>query len=735
MAELPSGLDERRRPKGQPHPLYRVLKDGAFGAVALALLALLGLAAVTLYRPGLSGPAYLALLDINVVLLVFLVLYIGRKLLVMFLDRRGRLAGGRLHVRLLGIFSFLAVVPALSVALLAVYLLNQGIESWFSGKVTGALEGSLQVAQAYLDEHQRGLLLEVENLGRDPVWQNEPLLLEPNQLRLWLGQQAVRQNLDELAVVDSRGTPVAVGGGIGPLSLPGEALAAMTSPLANPVAFRDIGNGRLMAMAPLRSDLWLVGEQTLNPAVLARVDQTNAAYREYFNLRAARDHIRWLGTLFLALLGLGALAGASWTGIGLANRIVRPVTALVHATNRVSAGDFEIRLTPRHDDELGVLTQAFNRMSQQLLHSRDLLERKNRELDERRRQMEAVLTGVSAGVLRVNEHGLVTLANNVAQTLLGLKTGLVLSRAVPALGALAEQVLLAPHGLEQHEVKVEVAGGGTRTLLARLVPQYVEGGKAGGVILTFDDITPLIGAQRLAAWRDVARRLAHEIKNPLTPIKLSAERLKKKYLAAMPEKDQPLFGQLTDTIVAQAEDMRRMTNEFSDFARMPTAARQEENLLDIVEQAVVLQRAARGGKIEFITDYKVKPDEATVLADRGQLNQVLVNVIENAVNAIEERVGNDVPPGRLELVVKKSQPDKLSVTVLDNGRGLPADVEEDRLFDPYVTTRKGGTGLGLAIVRRVMDEHEGEVRLRRRQEGGTAVELTFARQRPPAEKT
>jgi two-component system nitrogen regulation sensor histidine kinase NtrY len=368
-------------------------------------------------------------------------------------------------------------------------------------------------------------------------------------------------------------------------------------------------------------------------------------------------------------------------------------------------------------------------MAQQLLHNRDLLERKNNELDERRRQMEAVLTGVTAGVVRIDERGVVQLANAGAERLLSLKKGLILDKAVPALGELANKTLLAPRGLEEHELKVDMPNGGTRMLQVRLVPQYVEGGKAGGVVLTFDDITPLIGAQRLAAWRDVARRLAHEIKNPLTPIKLSAERLQRKYFTHIPAADQKLYKELTTTIIDQAEDMRRMTNEFSEFARLPGAIRKDENLVDIVEEAVGIQRA-KAPKITFEVKNLLHPGEEKVQADRGQLvNRVLVNLLENATHAIEERdaskAGSQLPEGHIEVVVKKPQSDKLSVTVFDNGKGLPPGVEEEHLFDPYVTTRKGGTGLGLAMVRRVMEEHEGRARLMRRAEGGAAVELTL----------
>ncbi|PIZ30057.1 MAG: two-component sensor histidine kinase, partial [Alphaproteobacteria bacterium CG_4_10_14_0_8_um_filter_53_9] len=379
---------------------------------------------------------------------------------------------------------------------------------------------------------------------------------------------------------------------------------------------------------------------------------------------------------------------------------------------------------------LGVLTQSFNRMILQLKNSRALLEKKNKELDMRRRAMEAVLTGVTGAVLSVDGYGVVGWCNGHAERLLGVKQGLKLGKTAPEVAQLVEKVAKEPRPLVQEQVKLCCADNNTemRTLQVRVVPQFIEGGKVGAMVVTADDITPLIGAQRVAAWRDVARRLAHEIKNPLTPIQLSAERLRRKYLKVIPPEDQELFAQLTETIVRQSEEMRRMTNEFSDFARMPEPVMQPEDIIALLEQLVALQKTAERG-IAYEIDNQLAPDERTVVCDRGQIGRVLVNLIENASNAIAERDGEEsgtkMPQGVVKVVVKKTHDGMLGITVLDNGRGLPPDVEVDTLFDPYVTTRKGGTGLGLAIVRKVIDEHKGSIRLARRKEGGTLVELTL----------
>lgn len=732
---------DRRKPRRGHHPAFRMLRWGFVGVMAFLVLVLFVVMFTAYQWPTFTGPAYLALLNVNIIALLLLLLYVVRRVVVMMLDRRGRLRGSRLHWRVLGIFVFLAVFPAVGIGGTAIYLLNQGIESWFATKVSVALEGGRQVAEGYLKESGRSMQGEVVAMTRDPMWQLPPLLLGHEAVSTWLGQQMNLKRLDELAVVDHDGQVMATGSGLRLMVLPNEVLQYLQNaelqtdagfvPL--PEVFRQADGRRLVALVPLRgSSWWLVAQKSLNNEMLERINETATAYSDYSEMMEERANIRHVVTMFMLLLLGGTLTIAVWAGIRLANKIVKPVTELVHGTNRVSAGDLTVRLEPRDDGELGVLTQAFNRMTVQLASNRDLLERKNNELDERRRFIEAILTGVSAGVVAVDEDGIVRVANQSAIAMLHIATGAKFVKSVPDLADVVQDVAqgtVIGRGVVQREMKVTVAEGDTRTLLVRLVPFGLMSNHRG-VILTFDDITPLIGAQRLAAWQDVARRLAHEIKNPLTPIQLSAERLKRRYLKQI-ETDSELFKQLCDTIVQQSEEMRRMTNEFSDFARMPQAQMLDENMIELVDGVVVLQRA-RGG-VEFVTDYQLAL--APVRVDKGQVQRVFTNLLENAYNAIAEREGTNVPQGRVEIVAREQQGGILTLEIRDNGRGLPEHVEVDSLFDPYVTTRKGGTGLGLAIVKRVMDEHGGTVRLLRRKSGGTTVELGFPLTDPAIEAT
>lgn len=701
--------------------LDRVLKISSWFLALLALASIIVVLATVLQNPDTTGPVYLALINVNLILAIILAIYIGRRILLLFIERQGQLLRARLPVRLMGVFAVLAVLPALVVSAFSIVMLNQGIEAWFSRRVSEALEGSLQVAQAYLDEHEQRLLSEVRALARSNMVSQPMFLIDPEIMQQFLDETKNRQNLAEALIYHSDGTLISQASDFAPSPLPPEILRLFKNDDMEAATFNNMSERRLVAAAPINEDTWLVLSRLIHPSVLARMDQTHEAYQEYFSLRKDRDQIRLIFTLFLTLLALCSLAAAIWAGLRMATRITRPVAALVKATNRVSSGDLDVRVDPQDDDEIGILTQSFNRMAKQLKEGRALLERKNRELDDRRRTTEAVLTGVTAGVIALDEKGTARQANKVARDMLDARMNTHISKISPEVSELFETFLASGQDLMQQQIRVE-KDGEARMLLVRMVTQKGGGGKVVGVIVTFDDVTALVSAQRVAAWSDVARKLAHEIKNPLTPIQLSAERLRRKYGKQIHE-DAELFNELTETIGRRVEDMRGMLNEFSDFARMPAAKFGEEDVIGILDEVLLLQRTARND-VDFETDYEV--DHLTMTCDRVQLNRAFTNIIENAVNAIYERPDDKKDEkGHIKIVVKMSQADTLAITVQDNGRGLPEDMQAETLFDPYVTTRKKGTGLGLAIVRRVVEEHKGQVRLVRRDDGGTQVELNF----------
>jgi two-component system nitrogen regulation sensor histidine kinase NtrY len=745
MAELfspPWPVAGERRAKRGSHPLYPVFKRMYVVCAALAMLALGGAAWWAAGSPTHTASAMLITTIALVVLASLTGLYVLRRMVIVLLDRRGQLQGRNLRRRMLLVFTAVTLFPALAVGVVGIVIFNRGIDGWFTARIEASQTAGQQLAEGYLTATARGLQAEAVALAADPLWQLPPLLLSEATVATLLRSQQAERNLAELVLTDDAGQPLASASGF-PSPLPTQVMTYVQSAPApgRPEAFRQADGARLYAAVPLRSGYWLVAERALPSSMqehLLQLDNASRDYRDVANTRAAMQrNLTWL----MVLLLLGSLALAAWAGARLSAKLAGPITALVHATNRVSAGDLSVRLTPRDDNELGVLTQAFNRMTYQLAAKADLVERKNTELDERRRLNEAVLLGVSAGVVAVDEAGVVRIVNPSATSLLGLQVGDKLSRVSPELS----EVLRAFHAhlyeaeihqrklIQSHTLKVDVVHAGheeTRTLQVRLLPIGGELGKGGvakiGVVLTFDDITPLVGAQRLAAWQDVARRLAHEIKNPLTPIQLSAARMKRKFLATMAPADQPLFGQLADTIVNATEDMRRMVNEFSDFARMPQAQKEPLVLADLAADIVALHSSREGVQVLL----ENHAPEVHIAADAGQLRRALTNLIENAINAVNERdaetEGTNLPQGRVQVVVQKSQPDKVTVEIHDNGRGLPEGKEVGELFDPYVTTRKHGTGLGLAIVKKVMDEHGGTVRLARRNGGGTTATLTLS---------
>lgn len=692
--------------------------------IGTLVLSILGLLFVVIADPTATGPIYMALININLIFAIVFFIFIGKQLMMLFLEKKRGMIGTRLHVRLMAIFATLAIVPALMVGAFSIFLLNQGIESWFSSRVTTALNGSLEVAQAYLKEHERSLLVEAHAVAEDTRVSLSTFFIDVEGFKKILAREQYYRQLADVAVYDTSGNRVAYAGDFEPPKLSKEILEFFRYPAAHGETFQNIQQRRVSAVVPLSSDSFLVVGKWVDPSVLSRMDDTQAAYKEYYELRSQRESVRFIFTLFLILLTIGSLAGAIWVGMTIASRIIKPVTALVHATNNVSAGDLDVRLTPLDDDEIGILTQSFNRMAGQLKENRNLLEKKNVELGDRRRMTEAVLTGVSSGVLSLKDDGTVLTANQIAQDVFDVRVNANIKSFNAGLFKMLQHFLQNPHQSFQEKLRLS-SDEEDRTLLVRMLPQKTIDGKVESVVVTFDDITELLSTQKVAAWSDVARRIAHEIKNPLTPIQLSAERLQRKYKKIIPEDDQELFSELTATIVRRVEDMRVMVNEFSDFARMPAAVMSREDVVPILKEIVLLQQEARPD-IQFDVQLP-ESGEAIIDCDRSHVSRVFTNIVENAVNAIEEdeKSGKKVSQASIKVVVEMSPDGKLVTTVTDTGKGLPEDVDTDTLFDPYVTTRKKGTGLGLAIVRRVMDEHGGQIRLMRREEGGTLVEMIF----------
>ena len=704
--------------------------------IALAIAALAsGIAtylAVTGAPPfGPDPAAVLSLLTLDLVLLLVLASLVTKRLVAVWAERRRGLAGSRLQVRLVGLFSLIAVLPTIIVAVFSYLFFSFGVEAWFSEKVRTAISESVAVADAYLKEHVQTIRADAMTMAADLNRNASALQLNPQYLAPILTAQAAMRGLTEAAILDRRGTMVARTGLVFALGFEDISKDALRrAGQGEVVIITEDQDERVRALVRLDefSDLFLYVGRFIEPRVLAHRNETKLAAAQYERLEDQRSGFQITFAMIFIVVAMLFLAAAVAIGIHFAAQLADPISGLVAAAERVRAGDLAARVPEgKKDDELASLSRAFNRMTYQIQSQQRELIEANRQLDDRRRFTEAVLTGVSAGVIGLDRAGRVNLPNRSASALLGvdldLSIGEDLAEVAPEMAGLLEEAARRPDRLAQ--AQVQIAGvNSARTLLVRIAAEHDDGNIAGFVV-TFDDVTELLSAQRKAAWADIARRIAHEIKNPLTPIQLAAERLRRKYTKDI-KRDAETFRACTDTIVRHVEDIGRMVDEFSAFARMPAPSLKPEDLVGIVEQAVFLQRAARP-EIAFETRFVRRP--IPLHCDARLVGQAVINIVKNAIEAIEARVaeGGPNPPGRL-IVEVRDEGGEIAVIVEDNGKGLPGYGRE-RLTEPYVTTRTKGTGLGLAIVKKIMEDHQGELVLEDAEPNGARVKLVFAADR------
>lgn len=687
-------------------------------AVALGALALIsGIATFWAFTPGsflLNDTTTIrVLLLLDLVLLLLLSAVVARQLVRLWIERRRGSAGSRLHTRMVVLFSLVAIIPAIVMAVFSLLFFNIGVQSWFSTRVTTAVDASVAVAEAYITEHRKVVQSEILAMAADLNREAPRLVRSPALFSQIVSAQARLRALPEAIVFDSTGRVLARSG----LSLLMEfermPVSALKNADAGEVVLIDSDNDdRVRALVRLDRfvDAYLYIGRFVDPRVIDHLERTRDAAAQYRRLDAARSGLELTFAALFIVVSLLVLLAAIGFGLAIATRLVTPISGVVAAAERVRQGDFSVHVTEgRSDDEMGILGRAFNRMTDQLAVQRAELIEANRQLDDRRRFTEAVLGGVSAGVIGVGRDGRITLPNRSAMDLLGASEeqliGRPLAEAVPEMAPLFDEV--ANGAARQVERQINLRQGGVaRTLLARLARE-TGGGDTVGYVLTFDDVTDLLNAQRTAAWADVARRIAHEIKNPLTPIQLSAERLRRKYMKEV-SSDPAAFAKCTDTIIRQVGDIGRMVDEFSTFARMPRPVFRGENAVDIARQALFVQQMAHAD-IDYVARLPAAP--LALRCDSRQVGQALSNVLLNAAQALES-----LPPGgdggtvrpRIELRVEEESDGGLSISVIDNGPGLPRE-ERDRLTEPYVTTRAKGTGLGLAIVKKIMEEHGGSL--------------------------
>jgi len=678
----------------------------------------------------------LLLLNLDLVLLLALGALIGHRLVYVWMASKRGAAGARLHARLVGLFSLLAVTPTIIIAVFSVIMFDFGLQGWFSKRVRTAVSESVAVAEAYLEEHQQVIKADILAMAQDLNRQGPSFRFNTVRFNQLVETQTVLRSLTEAVVFDGTGRLLARAG-LGRLlsfqpQIPEWAVDRARE--GNVVILTAGTDDRVHALVELDSlnDIFLYVGRPVDQRVLAHMDRSQGAAKLYEEMEGQRSDLQIRFAMIFVVVALLLLLAAIWVGLAVANNLSRPIGKLIFAAEKVGAGDLSARVDQGPGrDEISSLLHAFNSMTEKLqTQQHDLLDA-NEQLDNRRRFIEAVLSGVTAGVIGLDRDGRITLPNRSACELLQSDSkdlaGRALARVMPEIASLLSKAGRRPRQVTEGQIARTEPDGTVRSLFVRILSESDEAGISGYVV-TIDEITELLAAQRKAAWADVARRIAHEIKNPLTPIQLSAERLKRRYLSQI-DSDQETFEACTDTIIRQVAEIGRMVDEFSSFARMPEPSLNDHDLGEIIRQTVFLQKNATPN-IRFVCDL---PEGAVVQAcDSRQVARAILNLLQNAADAIDGRTaaaGGDLADGEIRITLTDA-PGGACIAVQDNGCGLPR-AERGRLTEPYVTTRTGGTGLGLAIVRKIMEDHDGKITLEDVPSGGARVTLHF----PPGEET
>lgn len=707
-------------------------------AVFLAITVLIS--CVTTYAVISSNPplgpdpkTVIILLNINLVLLLFFGIVVTRQIVSVWHRRKEGAAGSGLHVKLALTFSLAAIIPTIIVLSFSVIFFHLGIENWFSSRVSTAVNESKKVAESYLKEHKKSIHGEAMAMAYDYNQYKHLFLKNPESLHQFIEDQSIQRDLSEAIVFDHHQRVLASYRPSWSLVdfplLPDKALTEARDKGIS--IFASETEDRMRALVLVDSSFterFLYIARLVNPLVHENVNLTLEAATAYEALHGQSGDVEILFVLVFIVVALLFLLASIWSGLRFATQLVTPITNLIGAAERVSAGDFSVRVThDDKDDALGILSKTFNKMTDQLVEQRQELMIINQKLEQRQRFSEAVLQGVSAGVIGLDKEGRILLPNKRANDLLSvdltLKINEKLEILVPELAGFLNQAMKSDDQTSKQHIKI-MRKGRIRTLSVTLVAEGIEN-PGHDYVITFDDITELLSAQRQAAWADAARRVAHEIKNPLTPIQLAAERLQRKYMKEIIT-DPDVFKLCTDTIIRQVDDIGKLVDEFSSFARMPAPSIKEIELKSLAQEILFLHKNANTD-IHFALE--VFQTNYTLKADPRQVRQVIQNLIKNAVQALksvkDKFVGLSSSNNRamVRLTLRESDNDTY-LDVEDNGPGFPIQGREE-LIEPYVTFHPEGSGLGLAIIRKIMEDHNGELILGDSDLGGARVTIRF----------
>ncbi len=672
-----------------------------------------------------------ALLLVSTVLVLSMAAMVLGQVFFLIKERRRGTAGAGLHIRLIALFSLIAIAPAILVAVFAFVTFSRGLDTWFSERTQAIVNSAVTVAEEYIKNTAEATRADVANISAD-LNQQKPLFDSDRAAFVRrVARHAALRGLAGAFVFDQSQKRIDV-------NVTASDKVKFLAPTPDMIALADKGDLVLIppregsnlvrALIKLQSfpTQYLYVYRFISPAVIEQLTKTRDAKAEYDSLLRQRTSVQLSFGMMYALVAFAFLLAAMWIGLWFSDRLVAPIVRILDASRRVAQGDFSAKIsTIEGIGDLETLARTFNFMTDQVAQHQDELIKTNDQLDQRRRFTEAMLAGVSAGVIGIDPDEKISLTNRSAMQLLGAPEQNLLSQpfstALPEFAAIFELAKSRPSGFAEGQVDMQIHGRDL-SFTARITTESSDDAQHG-FVLTFDDITDLVSAQRNTAWADIARRIAHEIKNPLTPIQLSAERLKRKYSKQI-HSDRQVFEQCTDTIIRQVGDIGRMVDEFSSFARMPKAAPESMNLAEVIRDATVLQRVSTS---EIDIDVDVSKADFVFMFDRRLITQAVTNLVKNASEAIDGRtLTENIEKGHVQ-VEAGIEHDVPFIRVTDNGVGLPKE-NRNRLAEPYMTTREKGTGLGLAIVKRIMEEHGGRLRLQDSPSGtGAQVTLEFSR--------
>lgn len=677
----------------------------------------------------LNSTSLILMLNLDLVVFLMLALIIVRKIAKVWMARKSGQVAAKLHTRFVILSSLLTITPAIVMTIFSALMFNMGLQKWFSERVSTALEESTKVAESYLEEHKKVIVASVYNMARD-LAQEYPLLKNnPEMFNQALDLHAETRNLDEALVFND--VPDVIARSKLSFALEFEVLSLQEIEQASrEVVIKTTARGdrvrALVRIAP-NIDAYLLVGRIVDPLVSKRIAEVQSAVSNYHALEKDQGRVQLYFMLMFMAIALLLLLTAVWVALIFAGRIARPIGDLITASEQVRQGDLSVRVNPSDDDdEIAYLMRAYNRMTAQLEEQQKNLVAANNVIDLRRRFIEEVLEGVTSGVLSIDHHHVVHVVNAMATKMLS-RTGesLVgkhikdifpeLMDSLQRLGddnrKVSEQLKIPRHGaLHSLRVSIVLVGGANK--------------EQQTYIITFDEITALLSAQRKAAWADVARRIAHEIRNPLTPIQLSAERLSRKYGPQITD-DPEKFQSCVETIVRQVSNIGDMVTEFSNFARLPDPKLASEDLIKLLQQTIDQYKESEP---EFKFELKTGGIKSFVFTcDAAQITQVLTNLLQNAIDALHEFYDGQPPEkgtGKISVVFEENESNSFTLLIKDNGNGFPAE-DRDSLTEPYITKKEKGTGLGLAIVKKIVEDHGGVLTLEDGKRGGAVVRMKF----------